>query len=182
MKKVLLIVLTLGIGFWGCAEDTNLTGPEKTDVQKSFLKVDEDNFTTSMEKKTVNSIEIDGEKGGIFKFKLKNGKLKAKGHLRFKKGSFKGVKPISVKLVDGLLAFEFSPSIELINPAALLTAEIKGVKLDKNVAKGDYEFVFIDGAEFIAVPYKKIIIDKKHGRLKVVKAELSSFTRYGWTR
>ena len=186
MKKVLLLVLALGIVFWGCSESTSLIGPEKAEVQNSFLKVDYNNSTTLMKKKTVNSKLIDGKKGGKLKIDLKMGEVKAKGNLKFKKNSFSGPQNITVDLAfaDGEAALEFGPKDLDIDPAALLTVKITGIHfVDEDTAE-NFGFFYLDedSNRFEVVDYKKIIINKKHGWIKVVNAELTHFSRYGFAR
>ncbi len=184
MKKLLLVVLALGIVFWGCSENTSLTGPEKADVQNSFLKVDDNSSTTLMEKKTVISKEIDGEKGGKVKINLKQGKVKAKGNLNFKKGVFSDEETIEVSLVGGMAAFDFYPESIEFNEGkhALLTVKISGIKFKKGDSVEDFDFFYIDSDKLYEVEYKKIIIDKKHKWIKVVDAQLTHFSRYGFNR
>lgn len=190
MKKVLLIVLTLGIGFWGCSDNTSLTGPEKTDVQTSFLKVTDYNSSALMKKADPNTAVINAAKGGKVKISLKSESVSAKGDLKFKKNNTFTINEaeveselITVSLAgDGLAALDFEPDgLNLENPA-ILTVKFTGIDFDKDDKPDDYDFLYIDGDVLSPVPYQKIVIDKKGRWIKVVKAELTHFSRYGFTR
>jgi len=189
MKKVLLLVLALGIVFWGCSESTSLIGPEKAEVQNSFLKVDYNNSTTLMKKKTVNSKLIDGKKGGKLKIDLENEYVKAKGNLKFGKKVFENVDPdkktlIEVNLIPRMAALDFTPDGLVFNEGkhASLTIKITGIDFDSGDKAEDFDFFYIDNDKLCEVDYKKIIIDKKHRWIKVVNAELTHFSRYGFSR
>jgi hypothetical protein len=180
MKKVLLIVALFGFGIWGCSENANLTGPEKSETQQSFMKVATNNSTMLM--KTSVSKVIDGDRGGIVWINLQSEdkEFGAFGALWFKRGSFDGKENISVSLADGIAALDFEPSGIPLDKAAILTATIKGLDLNDG---DDIDFKYIDeNGNLASVDYRRLIVNKRRGWVTVIGAKLEHFSRYGWTR
>ena len=192
MKKVLLFIFILGLGVWGCSDNTNLTGPEKIDSQKSFLKTTPNSSSLLM--KTTASKTIDGDFGGIIPLRLEsnNEEYGAKGWLYFPRESFDGTEVISVSIANNVAALDFSPSgIPLFKPARL-TVKFNGVEFDdnqddesdddlENESKIDFRYIATDGS-LAPVDYRKLIVNKKHGWVIVIDAKLDHFSRYGFTK
>jgi len=188
MKKVLLTILLLGFGIWGCSENSNIVTPENNETEQSFLKVVNNNYSRLMKINTAETIT--GEDGGkvLIDFESPDGLFSAKGKIKFKKNSFVGPADISVALSfdsegEVIAALDFGPSsIELLKPA-LLTIKFKGIEFSENETDDDYDFFYIDiSGKLAPVEYKKIVINKKKNWVKIVKAELEHFSRYGFTK
>jgi len=66
---------------------------------------------------------------------------------------------------------------------ALLTIKFKGIEFSENETDDDFNFYYIDKNKILApVVYKKIVLNKKKNWVKIVKAELEHFSRYGFTK
>ena len=187
MKKVLLTILLLGFGIWGCSENSNIVTPENNETEQSFLKVVNNNYSRLMKINTAETIT--GEDGGkvLIDFESSDGLFSAKGKIKFKKNSFVGPANISVALsfnAEGkvIAALDFGPSEIVLLKPALLTIKFKGVEFSENEKDDDFNFFYIDGKELAPVEYQKIVINKKKNWIKIVKAELEHFSRYGFTK
>jgi len=190
MKKVLLIIFALGFGFWGCSENTTLTGPENVQSQQSFLKINSGNSSTLM-KTTTNGGTIFAAEGGKIKIDLESGSTSVKGRIKFKKkniftenGSKVESADITIDLAvnDDVAALDFGPSGLKLDKPAILTVKFTGIDFAEGATAEDFNFLYLSGNELAQVEYKKIIIDKKHRWIKVVNAELTHFSRYGFTK
>lgn len=182
MKKVLFTLLIISLAFWGCSEDTNLTGPEKIDAQKSFLKVLPN--SSNMLIKTTASKTIDGDFGGLIPLNLEsvNEEYGAKGWLYFPRESFDGTETISVTIANDIAACDFGPSgIQLDSPARL-TLKFNGVEFNGD-DDDEIDFQYIDSNGGLAtVDYRKLIVNKNQGWVIVIDAKLDHFSRYGFTK
>jgi hypothetical protein len=180
MKRVLLLVLIVGFGFWGCSESTSLTEPTKVESQRTFLKVND--AQASLLKKTITSKEINGNRGGMIFINLasEDGEYGAKGWMYFPRNSFNGVEEISATINSGFAALDFAPSgLEFAKPARL-TLKFSGLDLDRN---DDVDFQFInENGDLETVDYRRLIVNKRAGWAIVVSAKIDHFSRYGFTK
>jgi hypothetical protein len=188
MKKVLLILLMVGFGFWGCSENTSLTEPTKIESQRSFLKVS--NVQSSLLKESDVSKEIDGERGGIVFLNLQSEdeEYGAKGWIYFPRNSFEGVEVISATINDDVAAIDFEPGGLVFDKPARLTLKFSGLEFDDDdhddhESDGEIDFQFInENGDLETVDYRRLIINKRAGWAIVVNAEINHFSRYGFTK
>lgn len=180
MKKVLFIVALVSFGIWGCSENTNLTGPQKSETQQSFLKVATNNSSILM--KTSVSETIDGDIGGLIRINLESAdeEFGAKGTLYFSEDSFEGIKVISISIAEGLAALDFGPPETNFDSPASLTLKFNGIDFGDD--DGEVDFQYMDGGELFTVDYRKLIVNRKHGWVMVIDAKLDHFSRYGFTK
>lgn len=179
MKKVLLILLILGFGFWGCSENTNLTEPAKIETQKTFLKVNAEK--ASLMKRSEVSKIINGKRGGIVSINLaaEDDDFGARGWLSFSRNSFEGRKRITIKTDNEYAALDFHPEGIELNKPARLTVIFKGLDLDEDGV--DFQYIDENG-NLAPVDYRRLIVNKRLGWVIVMDAKLEHFSRYGFTR
>ncbi len=180
MKKVLLSLVFTTFMFWGCAENTSLTGPEKIESQNTFLKINAEK--ASLMKKSEVSKTIDGKRGGLIRINLaaEEDDFGARGWLYFGRKSFDGKKVITVKTDKEYAALDFYPEGIDLNKPARLTVLFKGLDLEEN---SDIDFQYIDeNGNLAPVDYRKLIVYKKLGWVIVIDARLNHFSRYGFTK
>lgn len=179
MKKVLLILLIAGFGFWGCSENTSLTEPTKIETQSAFLKLKAGKV--SLLKQSEVTKTIDGERGGIVRINLEDEEdFGAKGWLFFSKGSFEGSQDITIKTDTEFAALDFYPEGISLEKPARLTVIFKGIEFDDDEP---IDFQYIDENDNLAsVDYSRLIVYRELGWVIVVDAKLYHFSRYGFTK
>ena len=197
MKKLLILAVVATLSFWGCSENSNLTGPTDAQSNQSFLKINTDNVSElSAEAKSFLEFEgvstlnksffpkkvkqlISAEKGGEINFELASKGAIAVGELVIEGGSFDKDTKVKIAMASEEAALDFTPNIDFNdeNPA-LLTVGFIGV----DVQVGDIvSFVYIDknGQEGYVVSDEIIV---GNGSVVVVNAQLKHFSRFGFTK
>ena len=198
MKKLLILAVVATLSFWGCSENSNLTGPTDAQSNQSFLKINTDNVSElSVEAKSALELEIssaltkiqsegsivetiDGKKGGKIKFELSKDDFTSVGILKFRGNSFDGEQPISITIdpSENVAALDFGPNeLELYKSAKLTVAYI-----ELSVEKGDevaFQYIAEDGT-FDEVKHSGIIVGD--GWALVKNAKIEHFSRFGFTK
>ena len=180
MKKVLLILLIFGFGFWGCSENTSLTEPTKIETQSAFLKLK--TGQVSLLKQSEVTKTIDGERGGIVRINLEDEEENygARGWIYFGHGSFEGSQDITIKTDTEFAALDFHPEGISLEKPARLTVIFKGIEFDDD---SPIDFQYIDEDDNLAsVDYRRLIVYRELGWVIVIDAKLDHFSRYGFTK
>jgi len=180
MKKVLLILLITGFGFWGCSENSNLTEPTNVENQRTFLKVD--NAQISLLKSSEVSKVIDGDRGGIVFINLasEDEEFGAMGWLYFPRNSFDGKERIVISTNSDVAALDFEPSGLQLDKPAVLTLKFSGLNIN---SADDIDFQYFDeDGNLETVEYRRLIVNADAGWAIVVGAKLNHFSRYGFTK
>jgi hypothetical protein len=192
MKKYISISILLILLFFGCSDQTNLTGPIESPSAISEPKwislpaVNGDGNGLSINSMPVFEASrlIKGKNGGKIKINEKYndgplGQVKVKAQLEFIKGAFEGEKYITMKLDSEFGEATFSPHLEFAVDA-VYNAEFTGLDLT-GIDPESINFVYqaADGS-YEYIDHSKLEIDVKKGQLKVVDAKLPHFSRYGF--
>ena len=200
MKKLLILAVVATLSFWGCSENSNLTGPTDAQSNQSFLKINTDNVSElSVEAKSALELEIstvlnkiqnedfivetiDGKKGGKINFELlsEDGNFTSVGVLKFRGNSFDGEEDISIAIdptIDAA-ALDLGPETIELNKSAKLTVAYIGLA----VAQGDelfFKYIADDGT-LDDVKHSGIIVGD--GWALVKNAQIKHFSRFGFTK
>lgn len=188
MKNLLLFFfITITLISFSCSDKSTVTSPVQSvqDQEPNWLVSIPSNSSTL--KKLYSASElIDGSKGGHVDLNEEIsggpfGKINVVSKLEIKPGSFMGIFTISTDIDDEHLLTTFSPSYIFDIPLEY-TLSIEGIDLTGIDPKHiDFVYQAEDGSIY-PCEYKKIEIDVKHGKIKVEKAKLGHFSRYGWSR
>ena len=113
--------------------------------------------------------------GGLF------GNIQVNATLRFKRGAFEGSRYITMSINSKYGNATFSPSGTFDVPA-IYNATIMGLDLT-GINPDDIKFVYMgeDGL-YYPIDVQSIYVEPQSGKLQVINAELSHFSRYGWVR
>ena len=195
MKKLLIVVVVAALSFWGCSENSNLTGPTDAQSNQSFLKMS-DNIEVSelsVEAKSVLGVDdvntlskswlpksvkklISAEEGGTMRIMLADKGTYSIGKLNILAGSLSQDARVKIKIVAKEAALDFTPDVAFMGNPAELTVGFFGVDVNVN---DDVKFVYMsDGQEFEVDG--EIIVG--NGWVIVVKAKLGHFSRFGFTK
>jgi hypothetical protein len=187
MKKFITTFAMLILFAVGCSDQTNIISPEQS------VQTQEPNWLVSLPSKglSVNSIHsaseiIDGSKGGHVNLKEEIpggplGKIKIDSKLEVKDHSFTGTLTISTGIDDFNLLTTFGPHYTFDKPLEY-TLELEGIDLTGvNPDSVDFVYQSEDGS-IHQCQYKSISVDLNKGKVKVNKAKLPHFSRYGFVR
>ena len=105
---------------------------------------------------------------------------KVTAKLTIPKGAFSGTEVISFAVNTDNTSIEFSPNITNFNLDLSLDLIFSGVNIsgydDTNLF-----FSYLDGKSIVPAKYTYIKVNKGYGLLKVLGAQISHFSRYGWS-
>ncbi len=196
----MLIFAIVSLTFFGCQEQDSILEPEISSNQ-NYAPQKETSFgsffssfglSASVNKDEGFSLRsktytINGEEGGKITesyFWQKNGddRVSMSAVLTIPPGAFEGTMTFDIKFDLENLSVELSPSPFTFNKPVLLDLTFWGVDL-KGIDKNNIDFVYFsqDGSSY-PVEYSKISVKPKFRYLKVEKAQLPHFSRYGWRR
>ena len=89
MKKLLILAVVAALSFWGCSENSNLTGPTDTQSQQSVL-----NKTLDKTMEVVFAAD-----GGTIEFDLADGDVTCVGTLEIAPGSLSRDTKVKISMV-----------------------------------------------------------------------------------
>jgi hypothetical protein len=186
MRKLLVLLVLVGVVFYGCSDlkINNVNTPEKADYSlvpipaKAGLSDETIYSTTST---------INGDLGGIIT--LNSSYLGDNGQtvtlnltMTFPAGVFSGEKLITLIADDHYAAVSCYPSM-VFNKSVHLDYSYTGLNI-KNcyLPKDKNGFYFISDYGYLEpVVSSSFLIDKIAGNLSVTNAQINHFSRYGWT-
>ncbi len=188
MKKLLTLSLLSFLLFFGCTKDSEVTSPEVGLLHQPVnwitlptpinMPVNSEIFT--------NSELIDGDQGGEVKLVTEysggpHGIVKIDSKLEIKQNSFTGTVEISTTCLPEIGLVEFRPSMEF-NKDLEYTLVYEGIDLT-GVNPETVKFCYIarDGS-IVETENLGIDVDIEAGKIKVDKAFIPHFSRYGWVR
>jgi hypothetical protein len=180
MKKAFLLLLLVGITFLGCNDNLDNTiapAPSSTELDKL---IGSQLFTSKL---------INGEIGGWVTVSQTyvNGagnQSYVYARLRFLPGSFQGTENIEMVFDFEDVSVQFFPEMSF-NRDVKLDLWFQGTDLQSlgYSTSGNVDFVYFDdngNIELIENNYSKVNLSQN--KIKVLNAELSHFSRYGWIR
>ncbi len=185
--KLLISSLLLIAGFlFGCADTLiSPTGPESESYELIKLPP---RSSSSLQKSFTQTVTINGETGG--EIELVENYISSYGQtidiyakLTVPPNAFTGDLPISMSVDDEYAAVWFTPHI-VFNKPVMLKLSFKGIDLDQlMLVNGKYDLLFIgDDGTFELVGHDEVQVVESQGEIKVQKAYLNHFSRYGFTR
>jgi len=184
MKIILTTLLLFAFFLLGCA-DTPISPVKNDDHSYQLIKLPKKSgmYIETIFSKTKT---IDGDEGG--QIRIRKSYVAEDGHivkiyvkLKVKEDSFDGEVTITLTVDDEFAAVSFSPGMDFDKPVEL-SLRFEGIDLEElNLTTGDYDFVFIDDqGNTEIVGYNAIHIDESQGKIRVIKAKLHHFSRYGF--
>lgn len=187
MKTFIATMTMLLLVAVGCNEQDNITSPEETIEQQEpnwLVSLPDKGFR--LHKKHHASELIEGNKGGEVKLKDEIdggpfGKIKVDSKLKANKNSFTGTLTISTEIDDSNLLTTFAPHYTFNEPLEY-TLELEGVDLT-GIDPDSVDFVYqAEDGSIHQCEYKSIKVELNKGKVKVDKAKLPHFSRYGFIK
>ncbi len=193
MKRLFVLLIAAVFVFVGCSDESGLVNPEKPAKNLEWLSMSpaqsaSRGIETSITTTAVFSKEIDGSEGGKidfdFNFTEYGGQdIKVKGRLNIPKNAFEGTMNISMLFNDASPYVNLSPSGYDFNKELKLNLRYKNLNLD-GINPGDQiEFAYIDSnGETVVADYQSLQFDLSKGKVKVQKALIPHFSRFGFVK
>ena len=192
MKKLLILAVVATLSFWGCSENSNLTGPTDAQSNQSFLKINTDNVSElSAEAKSALGVEnvntlnkswlpssttkVVGAEGGNVRFLLADNGAYSLGKIGVDGSSFPGKTDLTISMLDDEIATLDITSSEKLAGTVELTVCFIGV--DVEVGE-DVDFAYLDGKDDPV--HSGVIVG--NGWVVVIKAQLDHLSRFGFTK
>ena len=187
MKKVHVFVLLVlaGIVLAGCTKENSVVGPQQQQQAKNQWIQINHSSSLSAENTYTASKTIDGSIGGTIELsKIFNNN----GHwawvsasLKIPKNAFSGTKLISYTVDTDHAGIDFSPSPTTFNKNLSLDITFTGIDIS-GYDPAHLCFAYLDGQNNI-VPAQFVYINANiaNGLLIVSGAQITHFSRYGWS-
>lgn len=185
MKYYLLIPILAIFILAGCAKENSILEPQTSQIQtnRQWLKINQSS-TLSVENTYTVTKSIDGNKGGsiaLVQSFINDGKQASfSANLTIPKHAFKGTLNISYTVNTETASIEFSPTTPGFNRDLSLDLIFTGIDISKNKTS-DLRFSYLDGDNIIPVESAYVKVDVNQGILEVLGAQISHFSRYGWS-
>ena len=185
MKYYLLIPILAIFILAGCAKENSIMGPQSSINQSTsqWIKIIH-SPSLSVENKYTASKSIDGSKGGsielsqVFKDDGKWALVTAK--LTIPKGAFSGTKSISYTVNTETAGIDFLPATPSFNKNLSLDITFTGVNISGYKAS-DLNFASLEGGSIVPAKFTYANANIAQGLLIVIGAQISHFSRYGWS-
>ena len=185
MKKHLLIFALIGLFFYGCTSESDITSPEQSiNPEPNWIALPkaegmqiENSFTVT---KKINGSQggfltmFESYPGGPF------GTVTIDAELVFEQGCYPGNKDISMTNDDFNCATTLEPSFEKFNGVVTFNIKYTGINLN-NIDPNNVKFAYIaPGGELEYAANEGIIVNVSTGTIQVVNAKIDHFSRYGF--
>jgi len=192
MKSIFLLITFLLLTSWGCSENnplsepvnqTNLSVAQSITAEPNWIKLPAPKYQ-SLNKIFKKTKLIKANKDcymGIEKDydDADGNRIRVEVNMKFLAGTLNEDTEITMKVNSKTGVLTFSPHMEFNKNAKLtflvIAPQFKGIEAE------DVSFRYLapDGSyEYVDV--KRIVVDSKKGKLKVVKAKVPHFSRYGF--
>jgi hypothetical protein len=186
MKYYLVVPILAAFILAGCAKESSIVGPpsqQQTQVKREWIKI---NTTASIavENSYTASKSIDGSKGGTIElsqvFKNNGNWALVTAKLSIPKGAFSGTQVISYTVNTETAGIDFSPSPQSFQKNLSLDLTFTGVNL-VGLDASKLVFAYLDGSTIVPAKFTYVNANIAQGLLVVLGAQLSHFSRYGWS-
>ena len=186
MKTLLSSLLLSAIFLLGCA-DTPISPTESESQSYELIKLPAKS-SLSLQKSYTQTVTINGEAGG--EIEIAENYVAADGHtveiyakITVPSNAFTGDVPITMTVDDEDAAVSFTPHMVFSKPV-ILHLSFKGIDLDQlMIVNGKYDLLYIgDDGTFEEVGHDEVHVIESLGEIRVQKAYLNHFSRYGLTR
>ena len=202
MKKLAILILSALFLITGCQDDKSILEPDNNYINAELTKgrpiFNYDNsdglddldlnfdydYATKKFSFVTKNFTVDGSKGDeliISESSFKDGKLiSMSAKLTIPAKAFKGTKNFDIIFDFYYYSVELYPSPFIFNKPVILDLSFYGVDFS-NLDSDNLNFEYLDGENEV-LKYADITINKSWKVLSIKGAELSHFSRYGWTR
>lgn len=186
MKFFFSSLLLLAVFLLGCAE-TPISPADPENQSYELIKLPSKSGL-SVETIYSKTVTINGETGG--EIEITESYVSAGGQtveiyaqLIVPPNAFTGDIPITMTVDDEYAAVWFTPHMIFNSPANLQMA-FKGINLNELLlVNGKYDLMYIsDDGTFELVGHEEVQVIESQGEIRVQKAYLNHFSRYGFTR
>lgn len=187
LKTFLSFFLLLALIFLGCAE-TGVSPLDPENKPYELIKLPPKSGGLTVENTYSKTEIINGQIGGTIE--IDESYIAADGHtvkmyarITIPENAFKGEVPIEMTIDDEYAAVWFSPHLIFDIPVELKMS-FKGIDLEELIlVNGQYYLLFIaDDGSYEVVEYDEVQVIESQGEIRVQKAYLQHFSRYGFTR
>ena len=185
MKYYLVVPILAAFILAGCAKENTIVGPpsQQTQAKREWIKI---NTTGSIavENTFTASKSIDGSKGGTIVlsqiFKNNGSWALVTAKLSIPKNAFSGTQLISYTVNTENASIDFMPSPQSFQKNLSLDLTFTGVNLAGYDAS-KLVFAYLDGSTIVPAKFTYANANIAQGLLVVLGAQLSHFSRFGWS-
>ena len=185
MKYYLLIPILAIFILAGCAKENSIMGPQSSTNQSTsqWIKIIH-TPSLSVENTYTASKSIDGNKGGTVElaqiFKDDGNWALVTAKLTIPKGAFSGTKIISYTVNTEAASIDFSPANTSFSKNLNLDITFTGVNISGYNAS-NLGFAYLEGGSIVPAKFTYANANIAQGLLVVIGAQISHFSRYGWS-
>jgi hypothetical protein len=185
MKYFLLVPVLAIFILAGCAKENSIMGPQTQQKQSKneWIKLGHSS-SLSTENTYTASASIDGSKGGTVSltqaFKSDGQWALVTAKLTVPKGAFSGTRVISYTVNTESAGIDFSPSNTSFKKNLSLDLVFTGIDISGYVG-AKLGFAYLDGFNIVPATFTYYNADIAQGLLVVLGAQISHFSRYGWS-
>ena len=183
-----------GLFFTACSEESSFTSPMNIDNQEQITAASAQPNWVQLPKSTKNTLSKKISAGKLItpdkedKITIRadweggnHGQVKINATIQFKKGTVKEDTYITMELNSQTGVVTFQPHM-MFNTNAIYTVEFEGIDLD-GVDEDNIDFVYLNpNGDYEYMDANKIKVDVSQGKMKINKAKLPHFSRYGFIR
>jgi hypothetical protein len=185
MKYLLLFPILAIFILAGCAKENSIMGPQTSANQSTsqWIKIIH-SPSLSVENTYTASKSIDGSKGGTVEltkvFKDDGNWALVTAKLTVPKGAFSGTKNISYTVNTETASIDFSPADTSFSKNLNLDITFTGVNIS-GYNTSELAFAYLDGNYIVPAKFTYANANIAKGLLMVLGAQISHFSRYGWS-
>jgi hypothetical protein len=185
MKYLLLFPILAIFILAGCAKENSIMGPQSSTNQSTsqWIKIIH-SPSLSVENTYTASKSIDGSKGGTVEltkvFKDDGNWALVTAKLTVPKGAFSGTKNISYTVNTETASIDFSPADTSFSKNLNLDITFTGVNISGYKAS-DLAFAYLEDGSIVPAKFTYANANIAKGLLMVLGAQISHFSRYGWS-
>jgi hypothetical protein len=185
MKYLLLFPILAIFILAGCAKENSIMGPQTSTNQSTsqWIKIIH-SPSLSVENTYTASKSIDGSKGGTVEltkvFKDDGNWALVTAKLTVPKGAFSGTKNISYTVNTETASIDFSPADTSFSKNLNLDITFTGVNISGYKAS-DLAFAYLEDGSIVPAKFTYANANIAKGLLMVLGAQISHFSRYGWS-
>ena len=186
MKYLLVVPILAAFILAGCARENSIVGPpsqQQTQAKREWIKINT-TASTAVENSYTASKSIDGSKGGTVEltqvFQNNGNWALVTAKLSIPKGAFSGTQVISYTVNTVSASIDFSPSPQSFQKNLSLDLTFTGVNLAGYDAS-KLVFSYLDGNTIVPAAFTYVNANIAQGLLVVIGAQISHFSRFGWS-
>jgi hypothetical protein len=185
MKYCVLIPFLAIFILAGCSKENSVVAPSssQTQSQRQWINIGQ-HSSLSVENTYTASQSIDGKKGGTVElsqtFNNNGNWALVTAKLTIPKDAFSGTQVISFTVNTETAGIDFSPNAVNFDKNLSLDLVFTGVDISGyDVSK--LKFAYLDGNSIVPAKFTYVNANIAQGLLVVLGAQISHFSRYGWS-